>query len=186
MGKILTIEEALADVRGKVNKKGEVVPNQFNKKKFNKLLLAFANDPDFKYTVEKTVGGKVETEEIMPTKEFRKFCKKLVEKAGVDSHESEFVLTPEFTLDNIDGLYDFFTAAVYEYLNAGNKFDFPRRTDFKGSIILKDVEENSKVRDARNPRDGSYLGKFKTTEKKHKKLVAKSPCPDNLKEKSKL
>ena len=121
----------------------------------------------------------------MVTKEFRKWVKKIVEKFGVDSTESERILSGDFVIDNVDGVYDFFSAAIYEFMNAGNRFDLPNRDDFQGGFILKDVPETTKEYTARNPKDGTVMGLFTTTKKKHKVVVAKSKCPDYLSVKTK-
>lgn len=186
MAKILTVQEALATMQAKTNAKGDKVVNRFNKKNFNTLMLALANDVNFSTKVAKKSGDDVELEEVMVTKGFRKWCKDLVEQAGVDKSESARILTDEFVINNVEGLYDFFTTALYEYLNAGNRFDLPNREDFQGGIVLKDVDESVRTYEARNPKDGAYIGTYETTKKKHKELAAKSSCPTYLSEKRKI
>ena len=186
MAKILTVEEALEKTRAKKNAKGKIVINRFNKSNFNTLMLAMANDVDFTTQVAKKVKDDVELEDVMVTKSFRKWCKRLLESAGMDKSESEKVLTKDFTIDNVDGLYEFFTTAVYLYLDAGNRFDFPNKKDFQGGIVLSDKEESEKIYEARNPKDGKSLGKVKTKKGKHKALTAKSTCPSYLTEKRKV
>lgn len=188
MAKILTVEEALEKTRGKSgkNKKGKKSINRFNKAKFNSLMLALANDVDFTNKVAKKVDNGFEIEEVMVTKNFRKWCKKLLESAGVDKSESKKVLTGDFTIDTVDGLYDFFAAAIYLYLEAGNRFDFPNKEDFQGGIALIDKEPSERIYEARNPKDGTSLGVIKTKKGKHKTLVAKSACPKYLTEKRKV
>ena len=181
MAKILTVAEALEQVK----QKGKNV-NSFSKKNFNTLATALVNDNNFKVNVAKKVGGECQLEEVMVTSEFRKWCKKLVEKAGVDSAESEKVLSDDFKINDVTAVVDFMTAAIYEYMNAGNRFDLPDREDFHGGFYLKDVEEKTTTRDAKNPKDGSYIGTFETTKKKHKILAAKSSCPTYLSSKRKI
>ena len=186
MAKIMTVSEALEAVKAKSNAKGEKVINRFNKKNFNMVALAIANDVNFKSQVAKKNGDTCDVEDIMVTKEFRKWCKKFAEKLGVDSAESERILTGEFQIDTVDGLTDFMTAAIYEYMNAGNRFDFPNKKDFQGGFYLKDVKESKTVRDAKNPKDGSFIGTFETTKKNHKVLAVKSSCPTYLSSKRKI
>lgn len=186
MAKIMSVEEALASMTAKTKPDGTKVINRFNKKNFNLLMLAMANDPEFKVQVANVKNGNLDLEDVMVTKEFRKWCKKLVEKVGVDPMESERVMTKDFVIDNMEGLYDFFSAALYEYMNAGNRFDLPSREDFKGGFILADVEESTKVADAFNPDGHQYIGTFETKKKKHKILKAKSSCPTYLSEKRKI
>lgn len=186
MAKVMTVAEALEAVKAKTNAKGEPVINRFNKKNFNMVALAIANDVNFTTKVAKKAGTDVVLEDVMVTKEFRKWCKKFAEKLGVDSAESERILTGEFQIDTVDGLVDFMSAAIYEYMNAGNRFDFPNREDFQGGFYLKTVKESKTVRDAKNPKDGSFIGTFETTKKQHKVLAAKSSCPTYLSDKRKV
>ena len=125
MAKVMTVEEALASMQPKKKKDGEIIINRFNKRNFNNLMLAMINDVNFTHKVLKTNGGEQVLQDVFVTKEFRKWCKKLIEKAGIDSNESQRILTDEFVFENIDGIYDFFTAAMYTYMAAGNRFDFP-------------------------------------------------------------
>lgn len=187
MSKIMTVEEALASMKGKENEKGEVVINRFNKKNFNTLMVAMANDINFKNELAKVKKGELdEVEDIMVTKGFRKWCKQLVENAGVDKAESERIMSEDFKIDNMDGLYEFFATAIYKYMEAGNRFDFIPTPVFKGGIYIKDVEEKSKEQDAFSPKDRTYLGRYKTTKKKHKELGMKSGCPSFLQERIKV
>ena len=186
MAKILSVEEAIASITSKTNKKGNKVVNRFNKKNFNTLMLAMVNDVDFTTRVAKKAGDSYELEDIMVTKEFRKWCRNLVEKAGVDKSESEIVMSNEFKIDNVEGLYEFFATALYEFLDAGNRFDLLNKEDFTGGIILKDVDESVRIYEARNPKDGTKLGTIETTKKKHKEIAAKSSCPTFLSSKRQI
>lgn len=182
MAKIMSVEEALASMQAKKNEKGKVVLNRFNKKNFNTLMVAMANDINFRAQVAKASKGELkDVEDIMVTKEFRKWCKKLVEKMGVDSSESEKIMSEDFVIDNLDGIYEFFVTALYKYIEAGNQFDLLPTPEFKGSIYLKDIDEVTKVSDAFSPQDRSYIGTFETTKKKHKELGVKTGCPSFLK-----
>lgn len=190
MGKtIMTVEEALASMESKEGKNGNVVVNRFNKKNFNTLMTAIANDPEFTTKVVKVKNNElVDVEDVMVTKGFREFCKRIVEKAGMDKKESDFILTSEFsfTTSDMNGLYEFFAEAVYKYMSAGNQFDFLPKEDFKGSVSLKNVGETTKTSEAFNPKDRSSLGIYKTTKKAHKELTTKSSCPVFLKSRVKV
>ena len=130
--------------------------------------------------------GEVVLEEVMPTKKFRKWCKKLVEKMGVDKSESEKIMTNEFLIENMDGLYDFFTEAVYLYMTAGNRFDLPSRNGFQGGIYLKDIPEKTSVSETKNPQTHESMGKYERTKKAHKELKVKSSCPSYLSSKRRI
>lgn len=181
MSKVLTVKEALATMQAKTNDNGKIVINRFNKKNFNTLMTALANDVDFTTQVAKVKKGELDSlENVMVTKEFRKWCKKLIEKMGVDKTESEKVLSADFVIPDMDGLYEFFATALYEYIAAGNQFDFLPKEDFKGSIYIKNVDEKVTVSDAFSPQDRTYLGTYETTKKKHKEIASKSSCPSFL------
>lgn len=186
MAQILTVEEALTSMKARTNAKGEIIVNRFNKRNFNTLMIALANDVDFKTEVAKMKKGEVVLEEIMPTKKFRKWCKKLVEKMGVDRTDSEVIMTDEFVIENMDGLYDFFTEAVYLYMTAGNRFDLPSRYGFTGGIYLKDIPEKKSVAETKNPQTHEVIGKYERTRKAHKELKVKSSCPSYLSSKRRV
>ena len=189
MSKIMTVEEALASMKAKEGKGGKPIINRFSKKNFNTLIAAIANNPEFKAKVVKVKNNEVvDVEDVMVTEGFRKFCKKIIEKAGVDKKESDIVLTSDFQFSTADfeGMYEFIAAAIYEYIAAGNQFDFLPTEDFKGGISLKDVGEVTKTAEAFSPKDRSSLGTYKTTKKAHKELVVKSSCPSFLKNRVKV
>jgi hypothetical protein len=186
MAKYSSVSEAIADMSAKTNAKGKKVVNRFNKKNFNNLMIAMANEPDFQERVTKVKNGEKTYEDIMVSKGFRKWCKHLLEKAGMDKKESEWVYTDDFKIDNIDGLLDFFSAALYEYLAAGNRFDLLSKDDFQASLEIRDIDEITKVKEARSPQTGESLGVFEIKKGKHRELKAKSPCPSYLSEKRKV
>ena len=189
MAKTMTVEEALSSMKAKEGKDGKPVVNRFNKKNFTTLMTAMANDPDFTAKVVKVKNNEIDSvENVMVSQGFREFCKKVVEKAGVDKKESAVVLSPSFEFSNSDlnGLYEFFADAVYEYMAVGNQFDFLPTEDFKGSISLKNVAEVSKTAEAFSPKDRSSLGVYTTVKKAHKELAVKSSCPSFLKNRIKV
>lgn len=186
MAKYKSVEEALDDMRGRIGKNGEILPNRFNKKKFNYLMVAMMNDPNFKEKVAVIHKDDHEIEEIMVTKEFRKWCKYLVEKAGMDSIESERIMSDDFKIDKIDGLYEFFVAAIYEFMKMGNRFDLLPQEDFKASLELVKVPEQKKKRKAKNPITGEDLGEYETHTMEHTELRVKSKAPKWLSKKRRI
>lgn len=187
MSKVVSVQEVLAEIEAKKNEKGKVVPNRFNKQKFEKLLKAMFNDAKFTTQVAKVSKGNLESvEEIEVSQGFRKFCKKVCEKAGIDKAESEKLLSADFTIDNAEGIYEFFATAMYLYMDKGNKFDLLQKDDFKGSIYVKDVDgKEGEWKDVFHPRTREPLGKSKVNTKKHKVLGIKSGCPSFLKDRLK-
>ena len=179
----MTVKEVLEEIKSA----GENKYNRFSKKSFNKLMKAMVNEPDFELKVASVKGGElVEEIPVMATKEFRKFLKHVVEKAGIDKKESELVLDESFKLDNVDGLYEFFTAALYEYIKAGNKFELPQTKDFKGTLYMKSNAPAKKTRKPRNPRSGEYMDEYEETTEAYHSLGVSSPCPSWLKSRKTL
>ena len=186
--KQMTVEEALKSMRGVKKDGSENTLNQkFSKKKFNRLMLAILNDTEFVHKMAKVKGGElVDEEEIMVTRGFRRFCKKLVEKCGIDKLESEKIMSPDFIFEDVDGLYEFIAVALYKYMEVGQRFDFIPTVDFKGSITIKEIPESVKIADAFSPQDRKYLGTYETKKKKYKAITAKSECPKYLKTRKKV
>ena len=191
MKNIMTMQEVLDSIRAKAkpNKDGSegFTYNRFNKKSFENLLRAMLNDTDVKIGTIKVKNNEVSSkEDIMVTQEFRKFLQKILRTAGIDTEDSKAILSKDFIIDNVDGLYEFFTTAMYIYMDNGNKFDMIPTENFKGSLYINNVAETKKTQDAKNPKDGSSLGIFETTKKTHKKLCVKSSCPSYLVNRKKI
>ena len=184
MAKVLTLEEALEEIKAKENDKGEIIINRFNKKKFETLMLAMLNDIDYTAENVKIKAGQPSMEEVKVTKGFRKFCRKLLESAGIDKLEAGRIETDKFIISSVDGLYDFFTEAMYLYMDNGNQFDLPNKKDFRGGIRLVKVPERKKIYNSRDlSGSGKVLGKVERKTKEHKKLKVKSTAPTYLSEK---
>lgn len=187
MSNVLSVNEVLAELSAPTKESGKFQYNRFNKKSFNKLLKAMLNDPNFETTVAHVKGGQLDSvEKIRVTENFRKFCKKVIEKFGVDKAEAAKVLGEDFTFDNVEGLYEFFATAIYLYIEKGNRFDLLPKEDFKGSLALKNVGESTKTTSAHSPQSREYLGDFETKKGAHKVLVVKSSCPSFLKQRRKV
>lgn len=184
---ILTVDEVLAEIRAKRNEKGNVILNRFNKKKFNKLMKAMINDPNFKTTVAVVKKGELESsEDIQVSEAFRKFCKHIVEKAGLDKAESPKVMTSEFTVDTVEGLYEFFATAMYMYMEEGNKFDLLPKEDFRGSLFIKENKPSKRTQKVFHPKTRESLGVLEIEKETHRSLGIKSTCPSYLKKRKKI
>ncbi len=183
---IVTVDEVLAEMTASENEKGNFNYNRFSKKNFNKLLKTVINDVNFKTTVAHVKKGELESvEEIEVSKDFRKFVKKILEKFGVDKSESEKILSEDFQIDNVDGLYEFIATVIYLYIERGNQFAFLDKEDFKGSIGIKKNKKSTKTVSSHSPQTGEFLGDFEITKDDHKTLVVKSTCPKYLKKRQK-
>lgn len=192
MGTFMTVREALESMRGTVDENGKVKLNRFNKKKFSDLLTALANDTEFTTEVARSVNGGSESvvEEIAVSKDFRKWCRKLVEQAGVDKMDSARVLDPkEFVITDMGPFYDFFTTAMIEYMDAGNYFSLPTKPDFEATMAIRKVDKKTVTKEAYTPGAAdkrAYLGVFETTYDKHRELAVSSSCPKFLKKRKKV
>lgn len=187
MSKILKVKDVIAEMTAvkKVNKKGEeeFTYNRFSKKKFNQLLKALANDPEYKTQVANIKANGIDSvEELSVYEGFREFVKNLLISAGMDQEDAKIALTEKYTIDKVDGLYEFFATAMWLYIEAGNKFDLLTKEDFKGSIYIKDVPETIKTTKVISPQTKESLGERTTKNKKHKEIKVKSSCPSWMKE----
>ena len=184
----MTVAEVLKDISAPRKDDNTFQYKKFNKKSFNKLMTAIANDVEFTTEVVSSSKGEIKSkEELKVTEGFRKWVQKVIETAGIDPKESAFVLSNDFQFKDCDGLYEFFATVVWEFLNSGNKFSFIDKEDFNGSLYIKEVPETTVVKkDAKNPITGEILGDFETNTKAHKTLAVKSTCPKWLKSRIKI
>ena len=184
----MTVAEVLKDISAPKKDNGDMQYKKFNKKSFNKLMTAIANDVDFTTQVVSSSKGEIKSkEELRVTEGFRKWVQGVVEAAGIDPKESGFVLSDDFEIKNTDGLYEFFVTVVWEFLQSGNRFSLIDKEDFSGSLYLKNVPETTVVKkDAKNPITGEVLGDFETKTQAHKTLAVKSSCPKWLKSRMKI
>lgn len=175
MGK--TVKDVIAEI---TPEKGT---NRFSKKNFNDLMLAMANDTEFAAQVAVVKNKQLsEIKEVFVSKDFRKFLKRVLEKAGMDKADAACVMDPSFEIDNVDGLYEFFVTALYEYVDASNRFSLLPREDFSGgNIALKTKAESETVGSCHNPKTKEDLGVWRRKTGKHKVLVVSSPAPAYLK-----
>lgn len=174
----MKVKEVLQEIQAKSEKS----PNRFSKKSFKKLLKAMANDQDFEELIAQVKGGEYVGDEIIyPAKELRKWCRKMVEKAGVDKSESAKVLDKDFVIDDVDGIYEFFASVLYEFMASGNSYSILPKKDLKGDIYIKSIEEKTKTVKCRNPKTGEDMDPFDQKVEEHRVLAVKSPAPDYLK-----
>lgn len=174
-----SVNEVLTAIAAKIDHKGKKKLNQFNRSNFDRLINAAASDPEFTSQVAIIKKGEFQGyKEIACGKEFRKWLRGVVEKAGIDRSESGIVESSDFNVGNLDWMYDFFAEVLWLYLE-GNKFALPKKEDFDATLALKDVDEVIKVGEMRKP-GGPVIGNFETTKKAHKVLTAKSSCPKYL------
>ena len=109
------------------------------------------SDPEFTFQVNKISKGELQSvEDIAVGHNFRNWCKKLVEAAGVDSKESAIVFNEDFNVPSMDTWADFIAAAALTYMGAGNEIALPGHDDIVPmSISIQKVKEQKKVRDGR-------------------------------------
>lgn len=189
---IMTIKDALQAVRAKtkVDKNTgneKFVYNRFNVERLNTIMRALINDPDFTFETVIISGGIPSPKEIKPTEGLRKFLQNVLIKAGIDKEDSKSVLSSDFKIDDVNGLYEFMAVAMYLFMDNGNKFDMLPTKEFKATFALENVAKKEKTAEKKNPKDGKSLGMWKTTLEQHKKLkLVKSECPVWLKSRKKV
>lgn len=178
-----TVKEVLVEIHP------ERGVNRFSKKNFNDLLIAMANDTEFAANVAVVKNKELaEVKEVFVGKDFRKFLKRVLEKAGMDKADASVVMDPSFQIDNVDGLYEFISTAIYEYMDSGNRFSLLPREDFSGGTLAIKMKEEKTTEASRihNPKTKEDLGLWKRTTGAHKVLVASSPAPAYLKKRERV
>lgn len=181
-----TFDEVFNEIKSNVavSKSGKV-KKTFSRADYDKLLKAMLNDPSYTATYCTTKAGEPVTKEVEVTKMFRESIKRILLNFGVDKQEAEKMVS-EYQFTNVDGWYELAAESIYKYMEAGKKYDFPTREDFKGSISLKDVDESvGTFTSIRKKGDTSPTKEFKVQTKKHKVLEKKSKAPAWLKKKFK-
>jgi len=174
-----TVNEVLTAIAAKINEDGKKKLNQFSRSNFDRLINAAASDPEFTSQVAIIKKGEFAGyKDIACGKDFRKWLRSVVERAGIDRSESGVVEASDFPIGDMSWMYDMFAEVLWLYLE-GNKFSLPKKEDFDATLAIKDVEETVKTGEVRKP-GGDVIGTFETTKKSHKVLVAKSKCPKYL------
>lgn len=154
---------------------------RFNKSAFTKLVNAVASDPDFISEVTKVKSGQpVGHKEIPISKNLRKWVKSTTEKLGLDPSETQIIMEESFDLPSMDWVYDFITEVIYIYIKTGNRFEFPKKDRFQGSLYLKELSKTTTERKQINPVTKEITGPFKITKEDHDELKVKSTCPKYL------
>lgn len=188
MKEIKTVAAVLESIRPNpvVKDNGKTNHNRFSKKAFNELLTAMVNDPDFTTDFAVSAKGELKSvEELRVTEGFRKWLQKVVEIAGIDKAESAVVLSKDFVIPNMDGLYELFTTAMYEYMKNGSRFDLIPKKDFKASFAMNKKAPKTKTGTLLNPSTGEVLGTYSTDMAEHWEASVKSSCPNWMKKRMK-
>ena len=188
MKEIKSVAAVLESIRPNpaVKENGKTSHNRFSKKAFNELLTAMVNDPDFTTDFAVSAKGELKSvEELRVTEGFRKWLQKVVEIAGIDKAESAVVLSKDFVIPNMDGLYELFTTAMYEYMKNGSRFDMIPKKDFKASFAMNKKGAKTKTGTLLNPSTGEVLGTYSTDMAEHWEASVKSSCPNWMKKRMK-
>ena len=157
-----------------------------SKADFTKFAKEFVNDVEFEVTKVKGVdeNDKPVVEKITPVKDYRKTLEKILEDFGVDKQEAA-KMTTDYQIKSVDGMYEFVSELLYQYMETGKKFQFIQKEDFNGAIWVDDEEEDDDWKEWKNPRakvDPSQPEYVYVKKKAHKKLNRSSKCPSWLKE----
>lgn len=171
----------VAEILEEIRSKSEDSTNMYSDKRFKKLMKAMANDDTFEELVAEVKSGEyLGDKKYNPAKELRKWCVKVVQKAGVDKEEAKKVLEKDFVIDDVEGLPEFFAATLYEFMAAGNAYDIIPKKDLKASIRIGKVDE--KVRTiSRNPQTGESITPYDMVTEAHRAVSVKNPSPKYLK-----
>lgn len=158
-----------------VSKKGKPV-RSFSRTDFDKLLKALLNEPGYEMEQASSKKGELELRTLKPVEQFRTLLRRVLLDFHVDKQEADRVLDASYEITNVSGLYELMSEIIYKYVEAGKKFDFVSKSDFVGSIVLSEVEEEVKENTHPTTKEVSH-----TKNGKHKKIKAKSSAPSWVK-----
>lgn len=181
-----TFHDVFEDIKSKttVSKSGKV-KRTFSRTDFDRLLKAMLNEPEYAAEYCGTKGGEMVKTTVQPVKMFRESLKRILVNFGVDVHEAEKMVT-DYKFTNVDGWYETMSEIIYQYMQAGKKFDFPTRENCKASIFIKPVEETvGTYSTIRKKDDPTPAETFQVQTMAHNVVVAKSKAPDWMKKKFK-
>ena len=173
-----TFNEVFEEIKSNISisKKGNPVKS-FSRQDFAKLAKALINPPDYTINAVALRNGEVTTTEVKPIEAFRGVIRRILVDFGVDKQEADRVLESAYEIKSVDGFYELTSELIYQYINAGKKFDFITREDFVGSFSLKSVNETTTIHKIiQNPDEIHTVNK-----KAHKQLDKRSKCPKWLK-----
>jgi hypothetical protein len=173
--------EVFDEIKANVSTSASGKPvKSFSRSDFDKLAKAYLNTPDYKLEAVALKAGELVKKELEPVKALRGMIQRILLDFGVDKQEAARILDASYEIRNVDGIYELCSELVYQYANAGKKFDFITREDFAGSVLLKDVAAAvSKHKDIRTGEE------FEVAKKAHKVLEKKSKVPKWLKDRVK-
>lgn len=178
MAKFIDVKKEL--IAGVKKSKSGAPIHSFSKSDFNTLINAMLNDPTYEMETVKMEDGKLVNVTTPVVRELReKFIKPILVDFGVPKTDAERIADDyTFKSSQTAVLYNFIADAIYQYMDAGKKFNFPNRKDFSGSVNIQEIDEKVVERDLRDIKDRSkVIGHKKEKRDKHKVLVKKSVCP---------
>lgn len=185
MGNYKTFKEAKEELVKSIkkSKKGDKVIHSFSRTDFNALFGAYINDPTHVMETVQIVDGNVTNVKTEVVREFReKFILPILVEYGIAKEEAEKAVNDyKFKNSQVAGIYEFIAEILYQYIDAGKKFNFPNRKDFQGSIHLKAIPSAIVERDLRDIKDHkTIIGHKKEKRDSHKTIVKKSTAPNWL------
>ena len=152
----------------------------FSRTDFNDMINAMLNDPSYEMESVKVVDGELTNVTTPVIRDLReKLIVPILTEAGVEKSEAQRIASEyHFKSNQTSMMYEFIADAIYQYMDADKKFNFPNRKTFTGSIYLKDIEEQTVERDIRDIHDHkTIVGHKKEKRAAHKTIVKKSTCP---------
>lgn len=161
----------------------------FSKIVLNTLLTTYANDQEFEsHHMVKVNSKTVKKVSSKPAKDFRNAFVKVLVEFGADENDAKtFMESYNFGQSSLGTIYDFVVDGMYQYLQTGRPLELFAKEDVICTLSLEDVEAGEKEYETYVDFKDKEKGKKKSTSKwkKHKKIKAKSSCPEWQKDKLK-
>lgn len=172
-----TFQEVFNEIKSEITtgRSGKPVKS-FSKSAFDKLAKAMVNEVDYTIEAVSIKNGEVQSKELKPVQMYRNVIKGILQDFGVDKQEATRILDSSYEIRSVDGLYELASELIYQYIDAGKKFDFVPRRDFTGSLSLREIDETVSEHKLINKE-----GTVKVKKEKHKVLEKKSKAPRWLK-----
>lgn len=182
-----TYQEVLDEMRESVNASKNGKPKKtWSRSDFDRLLSAAVNEADMKMVVAQTKNGEMTEKEVFPTQLYRQALRKILIDFGVDKQAAEPMVNGSYKITSVDGMYELFCNVMFDYMNAGKKFELPTRKNFSGSMSTKTVNKATKEFSAiPKPGEPNPPKKFTVETAEHIELEKKSKAPKWLKKRFK-
>ncbi|HAB65994.1 MAG TPA: hypothetical protein DCE23_01370 [Firmicutes bacterium] len=154
----------------------------FNKTKFDEFALAMLNSDVTTEVVKSRTDSDTTTVDVEVTKDFiNGTIKPILKDFGIDNIEAETINNYEFK--KVDGMYEFISELIYQWMETDKPFKFLPKEDFNGTLLL--IDKDKCVKERKNTRSNDNTETVTYEYDSHKVIKSKSSTPKNKRKKIK-